>query len=244
MKKFGIISGIRQISMNDYYRIKHHGIPEKLGGLYFESCLLFANNYTQVKSKRAIDDWETSFLLLCETCYHLQSVGVSGILLYADSFPFLPMPNPNEPKVPLLNVSIIDSLDLANMGIKKIGLAGTQETIEIEFFESTLFPKNLEAILPPLPDRIFVHDTLFKHIGKNILQPKTKKKLQQIFDLLIHEGAEALLIGCATTTPIFERDDIFVPTFDNKRKHPLETLEFDLGYVSKMPFLEIELAST
>lgn len=101
----------------------------------------------------------------------------------------------------------------AVLEIKKIGIMGTDLTVYTKIFEHCINDNNVNFIYPNMNDQKFL-------VMKSIYEIKrgdydsAKKNLIKAANLLKHQGAEAIILGCTEIPLVLDKSDIDVPLID------------------------------
>lgn len=229
MKKLGLLGGISWVSTVDYYRYINEGINERLGGLNFAECIIYSVNFQQVHDNNNADDWEANFRLFSEACDNLKKAGAEGIVLCANTAHLIADRIQNHVQLPLINIAIATAESIQKTGIKKVGLLGTQFTMERSFFKDKLLEKGIEPLIPEKADRDYIVKTLDEELHKGLFLEKTKQGYLAIIDRLIAAGAEGIILGCTEIPMLVKPEEIATPAFDTTRIHAEAAVDFALG---------------
>ena len=71
--------------------------------------------------------------------------------------------------------------------LSKIGLLGTRFTMEMDFYTKRLSQAGIESIVPPKPDREFIHNAIMNELLKEEFKKETKEKFLNIINELADE---------------------------------------------------------
>jgi aspartate racemase len=226
MKKIGLVGGISWVSTIDYYRYLNEGINEQLGGLNFAECLLYSLNFGDIQAKT----WYKSFDLLLHACKNLEQSGAEAIVLCANTAHLFAEDLQSELRTPIIHIVEETAKTIQKQGLKKIGLLGTQFTMEMDFFKNGLKKHGIEPLVPPLQkDRDFIQHTLKEELGRGIVKAETKAEYLKIIDKLIQNGAEGIILGCTEIPLLLSQQDCSVPVFDTTKIHTRAAVEFALS---------------
>jgi aspartate racemase len=214
MKTLGLIGGTSWVSTMDYYKAINEGINEILGGLNFAKCIIYSFNYADIKRNNDSGDWGNTQRMVNEAGLHLQNSGAEAIILCAVTMHISADQLQKELNIPIVHIAEITAREIKKAGLVKIGLLGTEFTMEYDFFKSRLVDQGIEVIIPKPDDRQFIHSTIFDEMGKGIFSPQTKKRYLSIISDLTRQGAEGIILGCTELPLLIEQSDINVPVFD------------------------------
>ena len=116
--------------------------------------------------------------------------------------------------IPLLHIGDVSAKEMVEQNIKRIGLLGTKQTMEQDFYKSRLANYSIETIIPNKEERNFIHHVILNELSKGIISETSKEKLLQITKSLIQNGAEGILLGCTEIPLLISQNDLTVPVFD------------------------------
>ena len=120
----------------------------------------------------------------------------------------------NAISIPLLHIGDVSAKEMVEQNIKRIGLLGTKQTMEQDFYTSRLANYNIETIIPNEEERTFIHHIILNELSKGIISKSSKERLLQITSSLIQNGAEGILLGCTEIPLLISQNDLTVPVFD------------------------------
>lgn len=229
MQTLGLIGGISWVSTIDYYKLINQGINDRLGDLNFSQCIIYSFNFADIKKNNDNNDWETTFQMVVQACYHLKSCGATGIVFCANTMHFLADRVEGEVGLPIIHIATATGAAIEKAGLKKVGLLGTKFTMELDFFKSKLLDKGIETVIPNEDDRAFIHQSIFDELGKGIVTAAMKQRYLAIIDDLIHDGAEGIVLGCTEIPLVIQQADVSIPIFDTLSIHSKAAVEFSLN---------------
>jgi aspartate racemase len=225
MKKIGLIGGISWVSTIDYYRYLNEGINEKLGGLNFAECILYSLNFADIQAVT----WQKSYDLLLNACKIVEQSGADAIVLCANTAHLFAEDLQTEMNIPIVHIVEETAKVIAEKGLKKVALLGTQFTMEMDFFKNGLKKQGIESIIPlRQKDRDFIQHTLKEELGRGIIKQETKQEYLRIIHELIENGAEGVILGCTEIPLLLSQEDCFVPVFDTTKIHAQAAVTFAL----------------
>jgi aspartate racemase len=102
-------------------------------------------------------------------------------------------------------------------GIKKIGLIATTGTIHTGLFQKAFSPTGIELILPnPEIQKGWVMEAIYGKSGIKAVGPSegSKRLIFKASEILIHQGAQAIIAGCTEVPLVLKEGDLSVPVID------------------------------
>ncbi|MEL0275691.1 MAG: amino acid racemase, partial [Flavobacteriaceae bacterium] len=113
--------------------------------------------------------------------------------------------------------------------LKKIGLLGTNFTMEEDFYKGRLTNKHgLEIIVPKKEDRQIIHQIIYQELCLGQIKPSSKDQYIEIINKLVDSGAEAVILGCTEIPLLVQQEDVNIPLFDTTSIHAETAVEFAL----------------
>ncbi len=76
---------------------------------------------------------------------------------------------------PLLHIGDVSAKEMVEQNIKRIGLLGTKQTMEQDFYKSRLAKYNIETIIPNDEERTFIHHVILDELSRGSFQKHLKK---------------------------------------------------------------------
>ena len=226
MKKIGLVGGISWTSTLDYYKFINEGINEKLRGLNFAECIIYSLNFGDIYTQ----SWDNAYDLLYNACDSLKKSGVDGIALCANTAHLYADKLQAEIGLPMVNIISETATIINQKRFKKVGLLGTQFTMEMNFYRNKLESFGLEVIIPEKQEtRDFIQYTLREELGVGYINPETKLKYIQIVKDLVDQGAECIVLGCTEIPMLVSQDDFEIPVFDTTKIHCDAIIKFMLA---------------
>ena len=171
-----------------------------------KSCRRFADLIYPVFLSSTEQDGGADFIILCCNTLHKMTDSIEQTI-----------------QIPFLHIADPAGKILNDNHIQKVGLLGTQLTMEDGFYASRLTNKfGLEVIVPCKEDRIILNSIIYDELSQGKISPESKQKLIRIIQDLSQEGAEAVLLGCTELGMFVNEDDIDVSLYDTTLLHANE----------------------
>ncbi|MCF7859030.1 MAG: amino acid racemase [Candidatus Cloacimonetes bacterium] len=211
MKTIGLIGGITWKSTKEYYRIINELTANKLGGLHSAAIILYSFDFHQIKTSdpsqvekmliekaRMLENSGAEILLLCVNTLHKHFEAISRTI-----------------SIPMIHIADAAGRAIAAHNLARIGLLGTQPTMEEDFYIDRLKAKFGFKVLTPKPDeRIVVNAIIFDELVKGIISQESKAKLVHICQNLVNQGAQGIILGCTELPFLLDHRDLDIPIFN------------------------------
>jgi len=228
LKTIGLVGGTGWVSTAEYYRIINEEINKRLGGLNFAKCILFSLNYGEIDSLSKKNDPAGIYSILQNAADKLINAGADCILICANTLHQFADQLEQEINVPLIHIAQATAKTINAHELKKVGLLGTKQTLEMDFYKSKLKENNIDVIIPGQDDRNFIQQTISNELLKNIFLEKSRARFRMIIEKMQNEGAEGVILGCTEIPLLVKQSDSTLPLFNTLEIHSLAAVDFAL----------------
>ncbi|MFC2100328.1 aspartate/glutamate racemase family protein [Bacteroidota bacterium] len=228
MKTIGLIGGTTWASTLDYYRYFNQMVQERMGGNHSAKCIIYSINFQDLKNLAIKNDWDGITQMLIDMGNTLKRSGADCLLLGANTLHKVADKVRDAVDLPLIHVANATAEVINNSGLNKVGLLGTQVTMEEPFYKEILKDHHIDSITPAQPSREFIQNSIFNELGKGLILGDTKNEYLDIIKLLINEGSEGIILGCTEIPMIIKQQDVSVPVFDTTIIHAKAAVDFIL----------------
>lgn len=222
-KMIGVIGGVSWESTTLYYKLINEFVRERLGGLNSAKILLYSLNYNPIVELERQGKWSDVGNELAHAAKTLQEGGADFIILCCNTLHKMAFSIEKTVHIPFLHIADPSGNILKNNHIQKVGLLGTQFTMEDGFYASRLTDKfDLEVIVPCEEDRKHLDSIIYDELCQGKTSLESKQKLIRIIQNLNEQGAEAILLGCTELGMLIHEGDVEVPLYDTTLLHANE----------------------
>ena len=228
MKTIGLIGGTSWVSTMEYYKIINQQVNIRLGGVSSAKILLHSNNFEDVKPPDAEDGWLPIENIYIKSAVDLQGVGAACLLLCSNTHHYLAETIQANIRIPLIHIGSVVASEVTRAGLKKVGILGTLPTMNQNFIKQKLVEQGIEIMLPKVPERQFIHNSILYEFGKGIFSSQTKDRYLQIISKLISGGVEGIIFGCTEIPILINAREVAVPIFDTAFIHARSAVDFCL----------------
>lgn len=222
-KIIGLLGGLSYVSSIEYYRNINEGVNKILGESNSAECLLYSLNYQELANKGLLNSYD----ILYNASAVLKAGGASAIAICSNT----PHVHINqlikEIDLPFINIITETGKAISKLNIQKIGLIGTKNTMELDFYKVGLESLNIKTVIPSKKAyRNYINETIQKELSRGILKETTKKTYLAIINNLIANGAKGIIFGCTEIPLLLTQEDIPVPIFDTTKIHSKAIIEY------------------
>jgi len=228
MKTIGLIGGTGWVSTQEYYKLINEAVNSELGGLQFSRIILVSVNYGDIYACNQKNDREGVFRIIHQAAKTLEKAGVNFIALCANTIHFTFDQLTKEIKLPFVHIADATGEAIKSQQLKKVGLLGTMETMELDFYKERLALKGIEVIIPEKSDREFIHSSIMNELLKEKFLSETKAGFIRIMDKLKAEGAQGMILGCTEIPLLIKARDYQLPLFSTLEIHATAIAKYAL----------------
>jgi aspartate racemase len=229
MKTIGMIGGTGWLSTLEYYRIINQETNRRLGGLNSAKIILTSFNYAEIDKLNKVEDLAGVYKLVLGAAQKLKSVSVDCIVLCANTLHQYVDDLEKETDLKIVHIADATAKEIQKKNISKIGLLGTRFTMEMDFYTKRLKHAGIESLVPPKPEREFVHDAIMNELLKEEFKEETKEKFLTIINNLEQSGAQGIVLGCTEIPLLIKQKDTYLSVFNTLEIHAKAAVDFALS---------------
>jgi len=167
--------------------------------------------------KEAFDsnDWMRVGELLLDSAKRLKSAGADFVLCPANT-PHQGLELVRE-QSPLPWLHIVDAVadEAIRCGYKKLGITGTKYLMDGPVYPAKLKASGIEAVVPPLEQRVAMDKNIFTELVYFNFLPETKKFYQNVFTDLVAQSCDAVVMACTEIPLLMGDDKAVLPLLDS-----------------------------
>lgn len=236
MKTLGLIGGMSWESTQTYYQGLNEKMAQRLGGLNSASLILHSVNFADIAAMQKAGQWSEMGQRLATIATHLQQAGADAVLICTNTMHKLAPDVETKIHIPLLHIADATGQALVAAGIQKVGLLGTQFTMEQAFYKQRLMDRfDLQVIIPAARQRETVHRIIFDELCLGQCKADSKQAYLDIIGQLVIDGAQAVILGCTEIGLLVQQSDTSIPLFDTTTLHIDAAVSFALQAPSSTP---------
>ncbi|MBE9491724.1 MAG: aspartate/glutamate racemase family protein [Bacteroidetes bacterium] len=229
MKTIGLIGGTGWVSTVEYYRIINQEVNRRLGGLQSAKCIIFSLNFGELNEYKRRKNEHGFYSLMKNAALKLTGAGAECVLLTANTTHIYADALQKDIPVPLIHIAEVTAKEIKNKNLRRVGLLGTKQTMELDFYKAKLREKNIEVLIPGKDDREFINSTIWNELVKESFREESKRRFLKIMNELQSDGAEGIILGCTEIPLLINQEDTKIPLFDTLRIHAISAVDFALG---------------
>ena len=224
-----MIGGTGWLSTLEYYRIINQGINRQLGGLSSAKIILASFNYAEIDKLNNKEGLAGVYKLVLESAHKLKKCSVDCIVLCANTLHQYVEELEKEIDIRIVHIADATAKEINGKGLLKIGLLGTKFTMEMDFYVKRLKEAGIESLVPPKPEREFIHDAIMNELLKEDFKRETKEKFLNIIVDLEKQGAQGIVLGCTEIPLLIKQEHVGLPAFNTLEIHAKAAVDFALS---------------
>jgi len=229
MKTIGLIGGMSWESSLVYYRLINEGVKARLGGLHSAKCLMYSVDFAEIEPLQHGGHWNEATERMIEVARHVDRSGADFLLLCTNTMHKTADEIARRVQIPLLHIADATAGAVKRQGINKVGLLGTEFTMEDDFYRGRLTEKHgLEVIIPTEQQRRIIHRVIYDELCLGKIERRSKEEYGSIIENLVGRGADGIILGCTEIGLLVDNEDSRVPVFDTTKIHAEAAVEYAL----------------
>lgn len=229
MKTIGLLGGMSWESSQTYYRLINQRVKERLGGLHSAKVILFSVDFAEIEALQHQGDWGRTAEILSAAARSLEAAGADFLVIGTNTMHKVAPQIEESVRMPLLHIADATAHALQRDGISRVGLLGTQFTMEQEFYRERLERAGIEVVIPDETQRNTVHQVIYQELCQGTIRSDSKARYLEIVQALSERGAQGVILGCTEIGLLIQQPDTPVPLYDTTQIHADRAVEEALG---------------
>lgn len=230
MKTIGLIGGMSWESTLDYYRTINETVKLKLGNLHSAKCILYSVDFEKIEILQHENKWDELTCIMIDIAKKLKNAGADFIVICTNTMHKMAGDIEKKAQIKVLHIAEATGKEIVKRKIKKVGLLGTNFTMEQDFYKKVLNDNfNIDVIIPSGKEREIIHKVIYNELCKGIINEASKDEYIKIINSLALNGAEGIILGCTEIPLLIKQEDIDITVFDTTTIHSISVVEFALS---------------
>lgn len=220
MKTIGLLGGMSWESTELYYRWINESVKRRLGGLHSAEIVLVSVDFHAIETLQHQGNWQQAGERLARAAQQVEAGGADFLLICTNTMHKVAPQIEQAISIPLLHLADATAERVKQQGIKRVGLLGTQFTMEQDFYRGRLQQMHgLDVIVPPAADRQHVHRVIYDELCLGTVLDSSRSAYLRIIDDMVEAGAEGVIEGCTEIVMLVQQRHTNVPLFDTTAIH-------------------------
>ncbi|MEX1057384.1 MAG: aspartate/glutamate racemase family protein [Natronospirillum sp.] len=220
MKTIGLLGGMSWESTVIYYRAINEAVRETLGGFHSAPITLHSVDFHHIEALQHAGDWVGAGHALADAARLVEAGGADFLVLCTNTMHKVAPSIENAISIPLLHIADATAEALVSKHYQRVGLLGTQFTMEQNFYKGRLGEHyGLDVRVPDSADQQRVHQIIYEELCQGVVREESRQVYLDIINKLHAEGAQAIILGCTEIGLLVKPEHTPVPLFDTTLEH-------------------------
>jgi len=207
MKKIGIIGGLGPEATVDYYKGIINSFKNESNDLNYPEIIVYSVNMSEMLGLMRLKKYELVTAYLSEKIENLKQAGAEFAVLSANTPHLLFDQIREKSTIPLISIVEATCQKAKRRGAKRVGLFGTEFTMNATFFPDVFKKEGIEVIMPDSEDKELINEKLFSEIELGIFKDDTRELLITIIEKMVREQhIDSLILGCTEFPLILDKE--------------------------------------
>lgn len=230
MKTIGMLGGMSWESTASYYKAINEGVKDSLGGLHSAKICLYSVDFDEIGKLQHQGQWDETAKILSEAARSVEAAGADFLLICTNTMHKVASEIESAISIPLLHIADATAEKLVSDDVKRVGLLGTQFTMEQDFYKGRLSEKfDIEVIVPETGQQDVVHNIIYSELCLGKITDESKQQYLEIINCLHEQGAEAVILGCTEIALLVQQEHTTVPLYDTTEIHAAQAVKLAIS---------------
>ncbi|KPK46961.1 MAG: hypothetical protein AMJ77_04625 [Dehalococcoidia bacterium SM23_28_2] len=228
-KKIGILGGMSPESTIAYYEHITRTYTERSGDYGYPEIIIYSVSFQPYVDWPQQERWDLVAQGLGEAAQTLEAAGADFIVMATNTMHLVFEEIQARVQVPML--SLLDAVGEAILagGMRRVGLLGTQYTMEKTFYQDALDRRGITVLVPDAKDRQYVNAVIYDELVAGQIRDESRAGLIAVISRLAERGAQGVILGCTEIPMLVSEADAGMPLFDTTAIHAEAALRYAVG---------------
>lgn len=229
-KRIGILGGMSPESTIEYYRLIIHEYVQRFGDHDYPEILIYSVSFGPFINWQKENRWELMADSLRQAALHLQDAGADFLIIATNTMHLVLEDLKKALQIPVLSILDVVGDALEEKQIKRVGLLGTQFTMDSRLYPDVLSKRGIEVLVPSaMEDMAIINSIIYNELIQGVIREESRVEYQRIINQLAADGAEGIILGCTEIPLLIKEEHVQLPLFDTTRLHASATLDFAMS---------------
>jgi len=226
-KAIGILGGLSPESTMLYYQFIIREYYKQFQNYAYSEIIIYSVNFQKYIKWAYQEQWQDVAIDLIKKLHNLQSAGADFAIIACNTVHVVFEQIRHHSPIPLLSIIDTTADAIQAQHIDKVGLLGTQFTMEQPFYCQRLAKYGISTVIPNQSQREYLDALILDELSQGIINPSSRRKVLDIIDSLISQGAAGIVLGC-TEIPLLITHHESVRLFNTASIHAEKALQYAL----------------
>ncbi len=220
MKTIGIIGGLSWQSSLEYYKQLNRETAAVLGEPHSCKLILYSVEFSEIAAYTHQGNWPAIGEVVKNAAIALEKAGADLIIIASNLIHIVSDFVATNVSIPFLHIAEATGRAIRSKGLKRVGLIGTQYTMEKDFYTGFLHDKfGIEVVVPSKEQRQVLNTIIYSELIQGNFTEKSKNECLAAIEALKLEGIEGIILGCTEFPILIPPEEIDIPSFDTTNLH-------------------------
>ena len=230
MKTIGLLGGMSWESTALYYQLINEGVKKQLGRLHSARIVLVSVDFQEIEELQQGHEWAEAARVLAMAAGQVEAAGADFLLICTNTMHKVAPQVQEAIEIPILHIADATAGRIKAEGKNRIGLLGTNFTMEEAFYKGRLANEHgLEVLIPPKQDRDIVHGVIYEELVLGLVEEGSRQEFLRIINDLQDQGAEGVIEGCTEIVMLVQQQHTDVPLYDTTAIHAQQAVDAALS---------------
>jgi len=227
MKKIALVGGLGPEGTLEYYRGIISGFKDDYNKLGYPEMVIESLNLKEILSHADAGDWGKISQIIALKFEDSRRAGAE--------FGAIPANSPHKvfesiqaaTSLPLISIVTATCDAVRERGLSKVGLLGTEFTMQSDFYFEEFAKADIELVVPELHEQKYIHEKLFSEIEHGLVKPETKQRFIEIVERVVRDNDIQGIISACTEFPlVIDSTDFSIDFFDTAAIHVASIVDY------------------
>ena len=190
-------------------------------------------DFAEIKTLQHQGEWQKAAKILSDAAQKIETAGADFLLICTNTMHKVASEVQAGISIPLLHIADITAEILIADGVTKVGLLGTQFTMDEDFYKGRVSEKyGIEVIVPEKPQQEIVHNIIYSELILGEIKDDSRQRYLEVIDQLYAQGAQAVILGCTEIALLVQQHHTRVPLYDTTELHAAQAVKLALSSYS------------
>ena len=230
MKTIGLIGGMSWESTTTYYSLINREMQKRLGGMHSARILLHSFDFDDIATLQHAGQWAEAQSCLVAAGVGLTRAGADFLVICTNTMHIAARAIEKGADISVLHIADPLGEAICSAGLKRVGLLGTQFTMEKEeVLRGRLTDKyGLSLLAPEGEEAREVNRIIYDELVRGKFLDSSRARCRSIIAGLVAQGAQGIILGCTELPLLIKPEDSTVPLFDTTTLHALAAVDWAL----------------
>jgi len=227
MKKIALVGGLGPEGTLDYYRGIISGFKADYNELGYPEMVIESLNLKVLLSLADAGNWGEMAQIIAMKFENSRLAGADFGAIAANTPHKVFESIQATTSLPLISIVTATCDAVRERGLSKVGLLGTEFTMQSDFYFEEFAKADIELVVPELHEQKYIHEKLFSEIEHGLVKPETKHGFIEIVERVVRDnGIQGIVSACTEFPLIIQSSDFSIEFLDTAAIHIASIVDY------------------